>query len=212
MVRGLFEAKLLNTNTQLSLNRFKLHLRPRTRSTEHIAAEIPPLPPGKTVIQVFADYLRYLSQCTSSYIKDSHASLNGHALWASLENHIDYVLSHPNGWEGPQQNQMREAAVLAGLIPNTPEGHARISFVTEGEASLHFSINNGFSSSTINVRFTLLTTFLYVPKLFLPHKNGDGVLIVDAGGGTVDISAYAKRSNSFDEIAAPQCERDARSQ
>ena len=170
MVRGLFEAKLLNSNTQLSLNRFKLHLRPRTRSTEHIAAEIPPLPPGKTVIQVFADYLHYLFQCTSSYIKDTHA--NGHTLWASVENHIDFVLSHPNGWEGPQQNQMREAAVLAKLIPSTPEGHARISFVTEGEASLHFSINNGFSSSTMKVRFSLLTTFLYNPQLFFLTRTG----------------------------------------
>ncbi len=29
----------------------------------------------------------------------------------------DYVLSHPNGWEGTQQSQMRSAAILAGLIP-----------------------------------------------------------------------------------------------
>lgn len=175
--------ELATDNGWVKAEWFKLHLRPRTRSTEHIAAEIPPLPSGKTVVQVFADYLRYLFQCTSSYIRDTHA--NGHTLWASVENHIDYVLSHPNGWEGPQQNQMREASVLAGLIPSTPEGHARISFVTEGEASLHFSINNGFSSTTMN--------------------NGDGVLIVDAGGGTIDISAYARRGSSFAEIAAPQC-------
>ena len=34
----------------------------------------------------------------------------------------------------------------------------------------------------------------------------EGVLIVDAGGGTIDVSAYARQSNSYVEIAAPQCE------
>jgi hypothetical protein len=36
------------------------------------------------------------------------------------------------------------------------------------------------------------------------------VLIVDAGGGTIDISTYCRNStggtNSFEEIAAAQCE------
>jgi hypothetical protein len=39
---------------------------------------------------------------------------------------------------------------------------------------------------------------------------GKGVVIVDAGGGTVDISAYRKvttpKDESFEEIARPQCE------
>ena len=53
------------------------------------------------------------------------------------------MLSHPNGWEGKEQGQMRKAAILANLVPDTKEGHARLSFVTEGEASLHFAIENG---------------------------------------------------------------------
>lgn len=146
-------------------------------------ANIPPLPHGKTVTQIFADYLRYLFECTCTYIKDTHN--NGATLLATLGQRIDYVLSHPNGWEGPQQQQMREAAVLAGLISGTPESQSRISFVTEGEASLHFAINNGFASTNMN--------------------NGEGVLIVDAGGGTIDVSAYARQSNLYVEIAAPQC-------
>jgi len=37
-------------------------------------------------------------------------------------------------------------------------------------------------------------------------KNGDGVVIVDAGGGTIDISSYSRnQKESFEEIAAPQC-------
>jgi len=39
-------------------------------------------------------------------------------------------------------------------------------------------------------------------------KDGKGILIVDAGGGTIDISAYKKvspKDPSFEEIAPPQC-------
>jgi hypothetical protein len=37
-------------------------------------------------------------------------------------------------------------------------------------------------------------------------NDGDGVVIVDAGGGTVDISSYSRNQKEiFEEIAAPQC-------
>lgn len=166
---------------------FKLHLRPNSQSTLDISKQLPPLPPDKTIVQVFADFLRYLFQCAESYIQQTHA--NGHDLWASVEHDIDYVLSHPNGWEGFQQAQMRKAAVLAGLIPDDATGHSRISFVTEGEASLHFSIENGLPPDVM--------------------KTGEGVIIVDGGGGTIDVSAYGRVPNSiedaFEEIAPPQC-------
>ena len=64
---------------------------------------------------------------------------------------IDYVLSHPNGWDGTQQSEMRRAAVLADLIPDTTAGQARLSFVTEGEASLYFSIQNGLAAGAMKV-------------------------------------------------------------
>ncbi|KAF8989887.1 hypothetical protein BDQ17DRAFT_1372600 [Cyathus striatus] len=149
---------------------------------------IPPLPTNlnKTIIEIFADFMKYLYRCAGDYIKETHA--NGRSLWSSVEDRIDFVLSHPNGWEGPQQNQMRQAAVLGGLVPDMPTAQDRISFVTEGEASLHFCIQNGLTTDAINER--------------------KGVLIVDAGGGTVDISSYALSNGSntdFEEIAAPQC-------
>ncbi|KAJ7652892.1 hypothetical protein B0H17DRAFT_1214867 [Mycena rosella] len=63
--------------------------------------------------------------------------------------------------------------------------HERIHFVTKGEASLHFCIANGLTTDPLR-----------------------GVVIVDAGGGTVDISAYRKvtqlKGESF-EIARPEC-------
>lgn len=40
-------------------------------------------------------------------------------------------------------------------------------------------------------------------------QRGEGVTIVDAGGGTLDISTYARRGmsddSSYEEIAAAQC-------
>ncbi|KAF9047806.1 hypothetical protein BJ165DRAFT_1403442 [Panaeolus papilionaceus] len=166
---------------------FKLHLRSKVGAGRTVTNEIPPLPLNKTVNEVFADFLRYLLECASSYIQSTHA--NGADLWSSVKNQIDFVLSHPNGWEGTQQSEMRKAAVLAGLIPDNVNGHSRLSFVTEGEASLHFSIQNGLPSGAM--------------------KNGDGVVIVDAGGGTIDISSYSKSTgagkDTFEEIAAPQC-------
>jgi hypothetical protein len=103
--------------------------------------EIPPLPPNKTVVQVLTDYMKYLRQCAKIYISETRGNL----FWKSLEDEVLYVLTHPNGWEGPQQATMRQAAIFADFIPDTAEGRSRISFVTEGEASLHFCLSNGLS-------------------------------------------------------------------
>ncbi|PPQ85044.1 hypothetical protein CVT25_010255 [Psilocybe cyanescens] len=70
--------------------RFKLHLCPQSSSAALIASHaIPPLPKGKTVIDVFADFLRYP---------------NGADMWQNLETRTDFVLTHPNSWEGTQQS------------------------------------------------------------------------------------------------------------
>jgi len=169
---------------------FKLHLRPaRTDGgTGPLSDQLPPLPPGKAIVQVYADFLRYLRACVARYIRETHP--HGAALWEALEGAAEYVLSHPNGWAGSQQAQLRTAAVCAGLVPDDAEGEGRIQFVTEGEASLHYSLENGLPANSL--------------------RPGDGVAIVDAGGGTVDVSAYAQaagasRRRIFEEVAPPQC-------
>lgn len=190
--------------------RFKLHMSPISMSAKaspnaSVAHNIPPLPKGKTVVDLFADFMRYLYDCAKTYIQDTHVS--GETLWASIENRIEYVLTHPNGWEGAQQEQMRKAAILAGLVPNTLDGRARIQFVSEGEASLHFCIQNGLTTQAMKV-FIFLKCRDHQASYHIP-QDGDGVLIVDAGGGTIDINAYAQTSasngTSFAEVATPQC-------
>ncbi|KAF5374607.1 hypothetical protein D9615_008998 [Tricholomella constricta] len=164
---------------------FKLHMRPKAITSSNPMDKIPPLPAGKSVVDLFGDFIRYLYSCAKLYITESHA--NGTQLWSSVERTIDFVLTHPNGWEGGQQQQMRKAAIQAGLVPDTIEGHARIRFVTEGEASLHFCIQSGLTTEAL--------------------KSGGGVMIVDAGGGTIDLSAYGEgpTKGTFEEIASPQC-------
>ena len=141
-------AFMLRTKTHLE-SRFKLHLRPNTESEAHASDKIRPLPKGKTAIDVFADFLRYLYQCAQKYIEETY--FNGPKLWENLQPTSEFVLSHPNGWEGTQQGMMRQAAVTAGLIPDGAAGQARLSFVTEGEASLHFCIQKGLTNEAIKV-------------------------------------------------------------
>ena len=73
-------------------------------------------------------------------------------LWKSVENNIDFVLTHPNGWEGAQQGKIRHAAVTAGLISDSTDGHSKLQLLTEGEASLHFCLGNGVGSQDLEVR------------------------------------------------------------
>ena len=54
---------------------------------------------------------------------------------------------------------MRTAAVQAGLIHDDEDGQSRLSFVTEGEASLHFCVQSGLTTDAIKVDF-ILSSFL----------------------------------------------------
>ncbi|KAI0086044.1 hypothetical protein BDY19DRAFT_376420 [Irpex rosettiformis] len=168
---------------------FKLHLRPEGMKHDagfNSGTQPPILPKGKSVVDVFADFLKYLFDCTHQYITETHP--NGSSLWSSVADQIEVVLSHPNGWEGAQQSQMRRAAIKAGIVPNTPVGHQRVHFVTEGEASLHYCLDSGLATEAV--------------------KSGSSVMIIDAGGGTVDLSSYhflASSPLSVEEIAPPDC-------
>ncbi|KAF8840351.1 hypothetical protein BDN67DRAFT_903748 [Paxillus ammoniavirescens] len=189
----------------IKLQWWKLHLRGKHLAASHIRdGDIPPLPRGKTAVQVLGDFMRYLFACTRTYIVESH--VDGASLWRSVENRIEFVLTHPNGWEGLQQQQIRQAAELAGLIPSGDKHQARIHLLTEGEASLHFCVNNVLASevlSKMSIACSDRPVGYYVQK---PKQQG--VVVIDAGGGIINASAYSmKRSSpmSFEEIAPAEC-------
>ena len=111
------------------------------------------LPKGKTIIDVFADFMRYLFDSAKALFKSSEP--NGELRWDSISNSIELVLTHPNGWGGPQQAQLRNAAVKAGIVPDTPAGHASVHFVTEGEASFSFCATHTQSGKDLKVCHTV---------------------------------------------------------
>ncbi|KIO22617.1 hypothetical protein M407DRAFT_116856, partial [Tulasnella calospora MUT 4182] len=130
------------------------------------------LPPGRDVVDVFGDFLKYMYDCVGDQIRKQHSG--GDDLWSSLKETAQFVLSHPNGWGSKQQGRMREAAIKGGLVPNTPKGRERIEFVTEGEASFHWCIDQALTQATL--------------------KEGTRIVVADLGGGTIDVSSFVVKT------------------
>jgi len=109
------------------------------------------LPRGKGIVDVFADYMRYLFDSTEELFKTSEPNV----MWDSISS-IELVLSHPNGWGGPQQSQLRSAAIKAGIVSDTPVGHASVHFVTEGEACFNFCAAETCAGEQLKVHHIVL--------------------------------------------------------
>ena len=162
------------------------------------------LPKGKTIVDVFSDFMRYLFDSTKTLFISTDP--NAERRWNSVADGIELVLTHPNGWGGPQQSQLRTAAVRAGIVPDTQEGHSRVHFVTEGEASFHFCATHIRAGKNLKVWHYLYRLLL---RCLTQQQLGDKVLVVDAGGGTIDISSYAVLDNGplqVEELFQPKCQ------
>lgn len=146
---------------------------------------MPPLPPGKSAVDVLTDFIKYLFQCAKFYIQERHLAFS----WSSVEDSIEYIITHPNGWETRQQQLYRQAVERAGLVPSTAEGRSRCHMITEGEGSLHFCVPNLLNTETID------------------KAASQGVVIIDAGGATIDLSMFSMTFNpvSCEEIAPAEC-------
>ena len=107
------------------------------------------LPKGKTIIDVFADLMRYLFDSTKELFKSSEP--NGELIWDSISKSIELVLTHPNGWRGLQQSQLRSAAVKAGIVQDIPPERARVHLVTEGEAGFSFCVTHTQAGEILKV-------------------------------------------------------------
>ena len=163
------------------------------------------LPLKKAVTDVLSDFLAYLFACAKKYITESHP--NGDSLWQSARNSMKVVLSHPNGWEGLQQSKMRQAAVGAGIVPDIPAGRSRVHFVTEGEASIQYCAALGMGTGTLSVSAIEHLACCEHPRSSAT-KPDSTVMMVDAGGGTVDISTYRCTSSqpiTLEELTRSDC-------
>ena len=106
------------------------------------------LPEGKTMVDLFADFIRYLFDSTIAHIKEVEPT--GELLWENFGPKVELILTHPNGWEGRQQKMMRKAVVQAGIF-TVEEARSRVSFVTEGEASFNYCVTYTKSGESLGV-------------------------------------------------------------
>ncbi|TLS21623.1 uncharacterized protein PpBr36_09449 [Pyricularia pennisetigena] len=122
---------------------------------------LPPLPPGKSEIDVAADYLFKLRQAMRSALQKTLGEV-----FNREERNIRYYLTVPAIWNDAGKAATRAAAIQAGFLRD--ENDNRLTLVSEPEAAALFCSKTGL----------------------LNLKVHDAVLIVDCGGGTVDLIAY----------------------
>ncbi|CAM1501796.1 Fc.00g037800.m01.CDS01 [Cosmosporella sp. VM-42] len=130
---------------------------------------LPPLPPGKSEIDVAADYLFKLRQAMRSALQKTLGEV-----FNREERNIKYYLTVPAIWNDAGKAATRAAAIQAGFLRD--ENDNRLTLVSEPEAAALFCSKTGL----------------------LNLKVHDAVLIVDCGGGTVDLIAYeVEEENPF---------------
>lgn len=145
-----------------------------------------PLPPKKTKEDVLSDYLRYLHDCTRDFIEDTHP--DGVFLWRSLHGGAQFILSHPTTWGGKQHDTLRRCMAQSGLL-HDPHSN-RMTFVSEGEANLHYIMRHRHELGLAGDVSYVDAHSLHQPNAHTYQQSGAGILVLDAGAGTVDIGSY----------------------
>ncbi|KAG2154597.1 hypothetical protein DEU56DRAFT_976373 [Suillus clintonianus] len=141
---------------------------------------------------------RYLFQCARTYIQESHLNF-----WRSVENSIEFMLTHPSGLEG-QQQQVRRAVEITGFI-SSKEEQSHVHLLTAGEVSLHFCFTSMIASDIFSKNLIDVSDYSDEEE---DQSDSQGVIVVDAGGGTIDLSAYSMKLSptSFEDIAPAECD------
>ncbi|EUC65714.1 heat shock 70 kDa protein 12A [Rhizoctonia solani AG-3 Rhs1AP] len=142
---------------------FKLHLHPQSMRTQD-RLTLYPLPFGVSLAKIYTDFLGYLLRHTRTYFEE-HV-IHGSLIWEKCATNMLIVLAHPNGWSTREQSFMKQSLMEVG-----PEyKNYQVTFVTEGEASVHFCMYNSNMDSALEPQTDLI--------------------VCDAGGSTVDTTAY----------------------
>ena len=72
------------------------------------------LPSRKSIVDMFVDFIGYLFDSMVSHIKE--VELTGELLWTNFGPTVELILTHPNSWEGQQQDVMRKVVVQARVF------------------------------------------------------------------------------------------------
>lgn len=187
---------------------FKLHLHPRSMqfessatlvsSLEHLSLgsappppivpdfEVPSLPPGVTIGQVYSSFLRYLVGAARSWFVD-HTPQGGEQIWDCLIGSADIIFATPDGWADEEQMLIRRVMREAGVM-------AEIEFLREAEACVHFSLQE--SQEWLKVSRTLMSSSAELID-WLP-QSGSIFTVADLGGSTCDVGMCKSLSHSFE--------------
>ncbi|KAI3324387.1 actin-like ATPase domain-containing protein [Xylariaceae sp. AK1471] len=153
-------------------------LQKHLQASTHIqAARLAMLKLGKTPIQIVGDYLKLLWD----HIIEQIANEKGDNLIDGTPFHV--VLTAPAIWTDEARERMRQAADYAGMCKARLAGQTALSFVTEPEAGAIATIPE------LEGREDLVV--------------GDSFVVVDAGGGTVDIISY--KVDKVEPLAVSEC-------
>lgn len=123
------------------------------------------------VITLIADYLRELKKFALDDLRKSTIS-------GLKDQEILWCLTIPAIWSDLQKKWMRLAAQEAGLIGTGPQEETRLLLVLEPEAAALYCMENQKLAMT----------------------EGSTFMVLDCGGGTVDITMHEKTSNGLREI------------
>ncbi|KAJ3570743.1 hypothetical protein NP233_g4201 [Leucocoprinus birnbaumii] len=155
--------------------RFKLSLKPPHTSTDMEDHNIPKLPSFLKGQKIYSDFLAHMFRHIKEYFSKHHAG--GNALWEKLLPTADMVFTVPSGWELKQQYEIRRAAVHAGFMGNMTTREAdpeRERLQRKKEKGTQAAMVYAADSERVDAWL----------------QTGKSVIVCDAGGGTIDISAY----------------------
>ncbi|KAG8813936.1 hypothetical protein FRC17_001372 [Serendipita sp. 399] len=169
---------------------FKLRLHPDSMRVDPGAngpggLEIPALPRGVALIQVYADFIRYIYKATKTFFINN--TPNGQQTWSQFERQMPIIFCTPNGWDISQYTVLADAAIQAGIVTQD-DAEDRLWFLTEGEASVHYALAHTETIKWLN----------------------DGIIfaVTDVGGSTVDSTLYRCVSRTpliLEEVCASAC-------
>ncbi|KAJ3370777.1 hypothetical protein GGF31_003802 [Allomyces arbusculus] len=152
------------------IDRFKLLLDAKLAHQDPAMDRLKAL--GKDAVDVIADYLRALVGFLGKFIKhaDSAAELNPY--------HVRWCLTIPAMWSDAAKQKMHRVMFKAGLLPSL--NLERVVFCSEPMAGLLSEALSSDSRTSV--------------------QRDDPILMVDMGGGTVDLTAMRMGGNGFDEL------------
>ncbi|QRV90341.1 heat shock protein 70 kDa 12A [Ceratobasidium sp. AG-Ba] len=165
---------------------FKLQMHPPEMVQDQNFDHIEELPSGLRLEKVYADMISYMLNHTREFFNQRNSVIK----WEQLAPTMNLVMAHPNGWGLREQDRLRQAIVLSGVMDDS-EARRRVYFVPEAEAAVHY--------------------VLWEKSQEL--QPGDEFIVCDAGGSTVDTTAYrvlAESENKELNLSVPPTRKENR--